>query len=74
MAHKIISRTPRPTKPVYVNDPTLPRGYFRQTDYAQIGMIIETYRVVRQGEQVLWQDTFTTNFKPWPNIYVRGTG
>jgi vancomycin resistance protein YoaR len=74
MGHKIISRTPRPTNAVYVNDSTLPRGYFRQTDYAQGGMTIETYRVVRQGEQVLWQDTFTTKFKPWPNIYIRGTG
>ncbi len=74
MGHKIISQTPRPTSAVYVNDPTRPRGYVRQTDYAQGGMTIETYRVVRQGEQVLWQDTFTTKFKPWPNIYIRGTG
>lgn len=73
MSHAIIEYTARPTTPVYVNDPSLPRGYFRQTDYAQGGMTIEVYRLVYQGEQVLWQDTFTTTFKPWPNIYVRGT-
>lgn len=74
MSHAILERTPKPGKPLYIDDPTRPRGYFRQTDHAQGGMTVQVYRVVRQGETVLWQDTFETTFKPWPNIYVRGTG
>ncbi len=74
MSYAILERTARPTKPVYVNDPSLSAGYFRQTDYAQGGLTSEVYRVVRQGDVIVYQDTFRTTFQPWPDIYVRGTG
>lgn len=74
MSHAILERTPAPRTPVYLNDPSLPRGHVRQTDYALSGMKVEIYRVVRQGDVIVRQDTFPTTFKPWPNIYIRGTG
>lgn len=73
ISHQVLERTPQPGKPLYIDDPARPRGYFKQTDYARGGMTVEVYRVVRHGDSVLRQDTFPTTFKPWPNIYVRGT-
>lgn len=70
----MIERTPAPSQAVYVDDPTRPRGYLRRSDTARGGITVEVSRTIARGDQVLAQDTFPTVFKPWPNIYVRGTG
>ncbi|NNJ12627.1 vanomycin resistance protein VanB [Chloroflexales bacterium ZM16-3] len=74
MGHAVLERTPAPTQPVYVDDPEQPAGSFRKSDTARGGMRAEVYRTVRVGGQILSSDTFKTTFKPWPDIYVRGTG
>lgn len=73
-SHRVIERTPAPSQPVYVDDPARPRGYLRRSDTARGGITVEVQRTVARGDQVITQDTFPTVFKPWPNIYVRGTG
>jgi vancomycin resistance protein YoaR len=73
-SHRVLEQTPAPTQPVYVNDPTLPNGYLRRTDSARPGLRVELYRTVTRGDEVIARDTFATRFRPWPNIYVRGTG
>jgi vancomycin resistance protein YoaR len=74
MAHTVLETSPAPSKATYIDDPTLPAGTLKKTDTARGGMKVEVYRVVRQGDLVLYYDTFATEFKPWPNIYLRGTG
>jgi vancomycin resistance protein YoaR len=74
MSHRVLERMPAPRKPLYLNDPTEPRGTFKQTDWARPGMHVQVYRTVTDNGQILRQDTFDTVFEPWPNIYVRGTG
>ena len=73
-SHRVLEQTPAPTQPVYVNDPTLPTGYLRRTDSARPGLRVELYRTVTRDGAVIARDTFATRFRPWPNIYVRGTG
>ncbi|RRR74195.1 MAG: vanomycin resistance protein VanB [Candidatus Viridilinea halotolerans] len=63
-----------PAQPIYVDDPTLPRGTLRQSDVARSGRDITIDRVIRQGEHELARQTFLTRFRAWPNIFVRGTG
>jgi vancomycin resistance protein YoaR len=66
--------TPAPTDPIYVDNPSLPEGYLRQTDYAQGGVDSTIYRqVLLNGEEVS-HDTFFSHYQAWPNIYERGTG
>jgi vancomycin resistance protein YoaR len=72
--HRVLERTPAPSEPVYVDDPAQPRGYTRKSDTARGGIKVEVVRTVTRGGQVIAQDTFPTEFKAWPNIYVRGTG
>jgi vancomycin resistance protein YoaR len=74
MSHNILKHIPRPNKSVTVEDPNLPRGTFKQTDWAQPGLEVEVYRDVWQGNTLLRRDTFHTLFEAWPNVYVRGTG
>ncbi len=72
--YRILKRTPAPTQPVYIDDPTLPAGVIRQTDTARDGLTVEIYRTVFEGDEVRAHDIFPTTFQPWPDIFVRGTG
>ncbi|NTU81672.1 MAG: vanomycin resistance protein VanB [Chloroflexales bacterium] len=72
--HRVIERTPAPTRPIYVNDPAKPSGYFKKSDTARGGIKVELYRTVTAAGRTIARDTFPTEFRPWPNIYVRGTG
>jgi vancomycin resistance protein YoaR len=74
MNYAIIRQKPAPTESKTVEDPSLPAGTFKQTDWAQPGMDVEVYRTVWQNGVVLRQDTFASSFQPWPNVFVRGTG
>ncbi|NTV62033.1 MAG: vanomycin resistance protein VanB [Oscillochloris sp.] len=74
MDYKVLERTPAPTEPVYVDDPEQPAGTMRKSDTARGGLRVNVYRSVRQNDQLVSEDTFKTTFKPWPDIYVRGTG
>ncbi|WP_322490120.1 VanW family protein [Chloroflexus sp.] len=63
-----------PSQPVYVDDPTLPRGTLRQTDVARNGRDISIYRIITGANGQERRELFFTRFRPWPNIFVRGTG
>lgn len=71
--YKVIERSPKPAEPIYIDDPELPAGTQRKTDTARDGLKVEVYRVVREADIVIARDIFATTFKPWPDIYVRGT-
>lgn len=70
-APKITNETPAPTKPVYIDDPEIPVGQFKQTDVARGGMEIEIWRIVKQDGQVVRREPFRTKFEAWPNIYLK---
>ncbi|GIV90831.1 MAG: VanW family protein [Chloroflexus sp.] len=73
-SYRILERTPAPTQPLYIDDPSLPSGVIRQTDTARGGLRVEIYRTVYTNGEVSLRDTIPTTFQPWPNIFVRGTG
>lgn len=60
--------------PLYQDDPTLPAGAVKQVDFAAPGARAAfDYKVTRNGE-VLQDRTFSSNYRPWQAIYLRGTG
>jgi len=74
MDYRILKHLPKPTTSVTVDDPELPRGTFKRTDYARGGLEMELYRTIYEDGVVRSRDVFPTIFQPWPNVYVRGTG
>jgi vancomycin resistance protein YoaR len=59
---------------VYQEDPTLPKGTTKQIDWAHDGVDVTVYRIVKEGDKVLWKDTFFSRYRPWQAIYLVGTG
>jgi len=59
---------------VYREDPALPKGATKQIDWAHDGVDVTVYRIVKEGDKVLWKDTFFSRYRPWQAVYLVGTG
>lgn len=69
--HIVWGQTAAPA-PLYQDDPTLPAGVVKQVDWAAAGAKASFgYRVTR-GNEVLQDTKFTSNFRPWQAVYLRG--
>ncbi|MCA9371320.1 VanW family protein [Candidatus Woesebacteria bacterium] len=63
-----------PPEPLYQDDPNLPTGQVKQIDYAAWGSKASfDYKVVRGGE-IIFGQTFFSNYRPWQAVFLRGTG
>lgn len=69
--HIVGSITPPPPD-LYQDDPTLPAGTVKQVDFAAWGAKASfQYKVTRNGE-ILQDQTFYSNFRPWQAVFLRG--
>ncbi|MBI2309574.1 VanW family protein [Candidatus Collierbacteria bacterium] len=69
----IIDQIP-PPEDIYQDDPTLPAGTVKQVDWKAWGAKVKfDYHVERNGETLIHQ-TFSSNYRPWQAVYLRGTG
>ncbi len=59
--------------PLYTDDPTLPVGTVKQTDFAADGATVSFRRTVTRGNKTLIAETYTSVFQPWQAAYLRGT-
>ncbi len=63
-----------PLPDLYQDDPTLPAGTIKQVDWKAWGAKAAfDYKVIRNGE-TLTEKTFTSYYRPWQAVYLRGTG
>jgi vancomycin resistance protein YoaR len=68
----ITNQTPPPPD-LYQDDPTLPKGQIKQTDFAAWGAdVYFTRQVIKNGKTII-SDKFVSNYQPWQAIYLRGT-
>lgn len=58
--------------PVYQLDPKLAPGEVKQVDWAHQGADVVVRRVVKQGDKVLYQDTFFSRYRPWGDVFLVG--
>lgn len=59
--------------PLYQEDPTLPAGTVKQIDFSADGAkAVFAYKVTRDSE-VLQNQVFASNYRPWQAVYLRGT-
>jgi vancomycin resistance protein YoaR len=59
---------------LYVDDPTLPTGKIKQIDYKAAGAKVTFKYKVERDDEVIYQKTFISNYRPWQAIYLKGTG
>ena len=69
----IVTNVTPPPEDLYIDDPTLPIGQIKQTEYKAWGAKAKfTYNVTRNGVNI-YKKTFYSNYKPWQAIFLRGT-
>lgn len=62
-----------PPPPLYQDDPTLPVGTVRQVDFDSWGAkALFKYKVTR-GSEVLTEQEFFSNYRPWQAVFLKGT-
>ena len=59
---------------VYQDDPTLPTGTLKQTDFSAAGATVKFNYTVKRAGETIYQKTFVSNYRPWAAVYLRGTG
>ena len=59
--------------PRYEDDPNLPAGEIKQIDFAAAGANAHFTRTVTKNGEVIINDKFYSNYRPWQAVYLRGT-
>jgi vancomycin resistance protein YoaR len=59
---------------VYEENSDLAQGEVKQVDYEADGADVTVYRTVTRDGQVLYDDVFRTQYRPWAAIYQYGPG
>jgi len=62
-----------PPTPLYQDDPTLLKGVVKQIDFSAWGSYVTFNRVVKREDNVLYEDTFSSRYRPWRAIFLVGT-
>ncbi len=70
---KITNVTPAP-KPLYEEDPKLPAGVIKQTDWAVNGEDVVVERTIRNGDGTVKTDRFVSKYQAWRAVFVHGPG
>ncbi len=73
MTKPVITNQTPPLPDLYQDDPTLPKGVIKQTDFSASGAKVYFTRQVTKNNQIIISDKFVSNYRPWQAIYLRGT-
>ncbi len=68
----ITNQTPAP-EAKYEDDPNLPVGQIKQVDFAANGANVYFTRVVTKDGKTLISEKYTSNYRPWQAVFLRGT-
>lgn len=70
--HKVWDLRPAPP-PLYVDDPSIPKGQVKQIDFAASGIRASFRNVVKDKDgNVIRDDLYQSNYVPWQAVYLRG--
>ncbi len=70
----IVTDVVPPPEDLYQDDPTLPAGTIKQIDWKAWGAKVRFTYSVERDEEIIYQKTFYSNFRPWQAVFLRGTG
>lgn len=60
-------------EPLYIDDPTLPKGQQKQIDFSAPGASVYFTRTVKKNGKVVLNDKFSSFYRPWQAVFMRGT-
>jgi len=69
----VILNQSAPPAPLYQDDPSLPVGQVKQTDFEAWGANVYFTRTVTKNGKTIISDKFTSNYRPWQAVFLRGT-
>ena len=69
---KVWDKQPPPPD-LYQDDPTLPKGTIKQVDWSAWGTKAAFDYKVTKDSETIFEKTFTSIYKPWQAVYLRGT-
>jgi vancomycin resistance protein YoaR len=61
-------------KPLYRENPALPKGEINQVDWEAQGADVIVNRIVYRNDSVYFQDSFSTHYEPWRAVFEYGPG
>jgi vancomycin resistance protein YoaR len=73
MTKPVISNESPPPEAIYQDDPTLPKGEIKQTDFAAWGANVFFTRTVTKSNNEVVTDKYASYYRPWQAVYLRGT-
>ena len=73
MSKPVITGQSAPPAPLYQDDPNLPLGQIQQTDFEAWGANVYFTRNVTKNGKTIISDKFTSNYRPWQAVFLRGT-
>ena len=69
----VVTNVSPPPEALYTDDPSLPKGTLKQIDFAAWGANVTFSRKVTKDGEVLYEDVFGSNYRPWQAVYLKGT-
>lgn len=73
LSKSVVSSVTSSPEPLYIDDPTLPKGELKQIDYAVPGATVYFTRTVKKDGKVIANDKFNSYYRAWQAVYQRGT-
>ena len=73
LSEPLVTNQVPPPPDLHQDDPALPKGIIKQVDYAAWGARVTFSRQVIKNDKKYISETYTSNFRPWQAIYLRGT-
>ena len=73
LSKPIITNQTRPPEDLYQDDYTLPKGTLKQIDFSAWGARVSFTREVTKAGKIIISETYTSNYRPWRAVYLRGT-
>ena len=64
----------KPKKPLYQENPELAAGEIKQVDWEAEGADVRVDRTVYRHGNILFEDSFFTQYAPWRAVHEYGSG
>ncbi len=59
--------------PLYIDDPTIPKGQIRQVDFAASGIKASFKNVIKdKNGKLIREEEYFSNYQPWRAVFLRG--